>query len=251
VTRDTPFLLAAFLPAFILLTFHPLKEVRHLLPVLPLVGILTAGLVAGLVSPLRRNLQGGVLTVLLMWPAYQFASWSFDSPLVPRFDLRWGPFLLTTTNLEAESLEWMPTYTYPANRTRWPTRETLQLIAGRLENPAEPIRVHVAGTNPYFNGLVLAHEARLARLPFAIDPPFTSDYRGADFVVTVMANRRYGPVDERPTAAELALGTSSAPFVLVGTLPLPAGGAVRFYEAEDRLPPTPADNGPPAAQQRN
>ena len=34
MTRDTAFVLASFLPAFILLSFHPLKEVRHLLPVL-------------------------------------------------------------------------------------------------------------------------------------------------------------------------------------------------------------------------
>ena len=240
VTRDTPFLLASFVPAFILMTFHPLKEVRHLLPVLPLVGIVTAGLVAGLLTPLRR-FQPAVLVALLAWPAYQFVSWSFDWPFVPRADLRLGPIMFSTTNLEPESLEWMPTYTYPANPTHWPTRESLQVMSNRLSSRSERARVHVAGTNPYFNALTLMHDARISRLPFVFDQPFTDDYAGADFLVTAIANRRYGPLDERPTAAELAMNASASPFTLVGTLPLADGGTVRVYEADRRLHATRPD----------
>jgi 4-amino-4-deoxy-L-arabinose transferase-like glycosyltransferase len=234
LTRDNAFLLAAFCPAFVLLTFHPLKEVRHLLPALPLIAIIAAALFTDLVSRLRRNHQLVVLTLLMAWPAYQFASWSFDSPLVPRRDVRWGPLLLSMQNLEAQSLEWMPTYTFPANRTPWPGPEALQLIRSRLRNPTEPVRVHVTGTNPYFNALILSLDARLERLPFVFDPPFTSDYLGADFVITVMANRRYGPVDKRPTAAEQALNGGTAPFVLVGSLILADGGHVDVFEADRR-----------------
>jgi hypothetical protein len=235
VTRDNTFLLASFLPAFALLTFHPLKEVRHLLPALPIFGIAMAALIADVVFPLRRILQAGALTGLMMWPAYQFASWSFDSTFLPRADRRWGPIVFSTKNLEAESLNWMQTYSFPANPAHWPSREALQLMARRLASPGERARVHVAGTNPYFNGLILMYEARLARLPFLFDLPFTSDYAAADFVVTVLAARRYGSIDERPTAAEQALTNGAAPFTLVGTLPLADGGDLRFYEANRRL----------------
>ena len=177
----------------------------------------------------------------MTWPAYQFVSWSFDWVLVPRADLRWGPIMFSTTNLEPQSLEWMPTYTYPANSTHWPSGESLQLMSNRLSSPSERARVHVAGTNPYFNALTLMHPARVARLPFAFDPPFTDDYAGADFLVTVIANRRYGPVDERPTAAELAMNAGANPFTLVGTLPLADGGAVHVYEADRRLHATRPD----------
>jgi hypothetical protein len=234
-TRDLPFLILSFLPACLLLTFHPLKEVRHLLPVLPIVGIATAALVSDLVGLLGRRLRPVVLAAAMLWPAYQFLSWSFDSPLVPRADLRWGPIMLSTTNLEEESLEWMPTYTYPANSTHWPSREALQLMADRLTSRNEPARVHVAGTNPYLNALTLMHDARIARLPFVFDQPFTADYVGADFLVTVNANRRYGPVDQRPTFVELALKARAAPFTFLQALPLADGGTVRVYEADRRL----------------
>ena len=200
LTRDNAFVLAAFLPAFLLLTFHPLKEVRHLLPVLPIVGILAAGLVADVLAPIRR-LQPVALIALLAWPAYQFMSWSFDSPFAPRAEVRLGPLMISTTNLEAASLEWMPTYTYPANSTHWPIQESLRVITRRLAGRDERARVHVAGTNPYFNAVTLMHDARIARLPLIFDPAFTDDYEDADFLVVVGANRRYGPVDERPTAA--------------------------------------------------
>ena len=237
VVRDAPFLLAWFIPGFILLTFHPLKEVRHLLPALPVVGIATAALLADALSPLRRSLRAGALTALMVWPVYQFASWSFDSTLVPRADIRWGPLMFSMKNLETESLEWMPTYTYPANPARWPSRDVLNVIETRRTSADEGARVHLAGSNPYFNALMLIYEARLARLPLMFDPPFTSDYRDADFVVTVLANRRYGPVDERPTAAERALAGGTAPFTQIEALPLPDGGEVRVYEADRRLSP--------------
>jgi 4-amino-4-deoxy-L-arabinose transferase-like glycosyltransferase len=235
VIRDTPFLLAWFIPPFILLTFHPLKEVRHLLPALPVVAIATAALLADVMSPVRRSLQMGALAALLMWPVYQFASWSFDSTLVPRGDIRWGPLMFSMKNLEAQSLEWMPTYTYPANPARWPSRELLRVIEAHTTSSDERARVHVAGSNPYFNALMLIYEARLARLPLTFDPPFGSDYGDADFVVTVLANRRYGPVDERPTAAEVALADGAVSFTQIESLPLPDGGAVRLYEANRRL----------------
>ena len=239
VTRDTPFLLAAFVPAFLLMTFHPLKEVRHLMPALPLLGIAAARLVVDLVAPFRR-VAPLALAALLLWPAYQFASWSFDSPLVPRAELRWGPIMLSTRDLEAQSTKWMPTFTFPANSTYWPTRKTVETMATRLSSSGERARVHVAGTNPYFNGLTLRYEATLARLPFAFDFPFTDDYIGADFVVISLASRRYGALDERPTPAESAMNRGDFPFTLVATLPLEDGGEVRVYEANRRVHPTAA-----------
>jgi hypothetical protein len=227
-------LLASFVPTFLLMTFHPLKEVRHLLPVLPLVGIVGASLLAHLVAPFRR-LRPAVLAALFVWPIYQFVSWSFDTPLAPRADLRLGPIMFSNIDLERESLQWMPTYTYPANSTQWPRQDSLDVMASRLASPGEHARVHVAGTNPYFNALTLMHPARIARLPFTFDPPFTDDYAGADFLITVMANRRYGPVDNRPTAAERALATGEAPFTLVASFPLEEGGKVDVYEADRRV----------------
>ena len=77
-------------------------------------------------------------------------------------------------------------------------------------------------------------QARTARLPLIFDPPFTDDYEGADFLVVVLANRRYGPVDERPTAAEAALKAGGPSFTLVGTFPLEDRGRVEVYEAAKR-----------------
>lgn len=223
------FLLAWFLPPFFVLSLHPLKEVRHLLPALPALGIATATLTASLVAPMRRGLQISVLAALSVWPVYVFASSSFDSGFLPRKDIRWGPFVLSTADLEMASLEWMPTYTFPANRTKWPTRETLQAISARVTS-GRPARVYVATWNPYFNGMVLAYEARLARSSLVFDAPLL----GADFVITVQSRRQYGPVDEGQQALEQNLRNGSLPFVEIDRLALPDGGEIRIHQAKPR-----------------
>lgn len=197
--------------------------------------MIIAALLADLIFPLRRSTQVAALVVLLVWPVYQFASWSFDSRLLPRSDTQWGPLIFSKRDLEAESLEWMPTYTFPANPARWPNREVLAMLESHTASSDERARVHVAGSNPYFNVLTVSYEARLAQVSFMFDRPFTSDYDGADFIVTVLANRRYGPTDNRPTVEERALANGAAPFTQIGTLPLPDGGNLRIYEADRRL----------------
>jgi hypothetical protein len=229
------FLVAWFLLPFGALSLHPLKEVRFLLPALPALGIAMATLTASLLAPMRQVLQVGVLVALSVWPLYLFVSSSFDSAFLPRKDIVWGPFIISTADLEMASLEWMPTYTFPANRTKWPTRETLEAISARAPS-ARPARVHVAGANPYFNGLVLAYEARLARSSLVFDSPFNSSFNGADFVIIPAPQRKYGPVDERRPQLEQELRNGSVPFIQVNWLALPDGGEIRIYEAAERPP---------------
>ena len=231
----TSFLLAWFLLPFGVLSLHPLKEVRHLLPALPAVGLATAMLTASLIAPMQRGLQIAILAALSVWPLYMFASSSFDLIFLPRKDIRLGPLVLSTADVEKASLEWMPTYTFPANPTKWPTWETLQAISNRVV-AGHPARVHVAGANPYFNGLVLAYEGRLARSSLVFDWPLARTFNGADFVVIVAAGRKYGPVDERDPALEQALRNSNEPFIEINRLPLNDGGEIRIYQATDRMP---------------
>ena len=170
-------------PPLLFFTFQVLKEIRHLLPALPVIGIAGAVLLVNALQGLSRPLRIALLAVLCVYPAYQFIALSFDTPYAPRKDVRWGPFILSTGNLELASLQLIPTYTFPANLTAWPTREVVSAIASHAAlMQGRPPRVRVVGEHPYLSGLVLKYQSVLSRTPIASHGPFTTeDPASSDF----------------------------------------------------------------------
>ncbi len=221
------FLFAWFVPPFLFLSFQVLKEIRHLLPAYPALGMVMGALVAGVVG--RRPLVLGLLGLV---PMYQFAAFSFDARLLPRPDLRCGPVILSIRNLELESLQWIPTYTYPANRDRWPVEHLVETIAKTSPHgPGHRPRVRVVGELPYLSGVVLHYYGLLNRTPLITGPPQdSSDPRESDFLVVPCGpQHRYGPLDLRDPALEKSLAERRLPFEEIARVPTPAGCDAVIY----------------------
>jgi len=231
--RAVAFAVAWLVPAFAVLSFQVLKEIRHLLPAYAAVGILIgAGLAGALNAARSRRIEVAALALLGIWPLYQFGASSFDPDWLPRRDLRWGPWVLSTADLELASLQIMPVYTFPAGRTAWPARQTVDGIArhaGATIRDRTP-RVRVAGNNPFFNGLVLDYHSRLAGHRWMFYSAFDRNLSKADFVVTVSTpGRKYGPLDEGDPLLQRLLDERRLPFAPLDAISFGDANRVRIY----------------------
>jgi hypothetical protein len=220
------------IPPLLFFSVQVLKEGRHLLPALPAIGIAAAALLMcafrGLSGPSR--LAG--IAALFAWPVYLFVASSFDTPYAPRRDLRFGPFILMTRDLELASLQWIPTYTYPANPVAWPTREIISVIAVNAPRRERPLKVRVVGEHPYLSGLVLTYQSVLDRSPILSHGPLThEDPALSDYSVVVCGpEKRYGPLDVREPGVASALADPRNGFQEVGRAPLPSGCDAIIYK---------------------
>ena len=137
------------------LSFHQLKEPRHLFPAFAAFGIIAGAMLHDTVANLTLRVRVAVLAALLAFPAYQFAFLSFDIPWVPRKDIRLGPFVLLFAERESLPLR-------PANPTPWPVDRIVDLIAAhRTAIQGRAPRVRVAGHVPFLDGPVLNYESLL------------------------------------------------------------------------------------------
>jgi len=237
-SRAVWFAAAWLLPPLGVLSFQVLKEIRHLLPAYPAVGILAAIGLAGALTSARKRIEIPALALLALWPLYQFGASSFDLTWLPRKDLGWGPWIVSTADLELASLQLMPVYTFPAGRMHWPAREAVEVIAKHAAAIRDRTpRVRVAGANPFFNGLVLDYQARLLGHRFMFYSAFDRSLSTADFVVTHSTpGRKYGPLDEGDPLLGRLLEARRLPFVPLAGIPFGDRAQVHIYS---RVPDPP------------
>lgn len=232
--RDVLWFLCAWLaPPLLFFSFQVLKEGRHLLPAMPAIGIAGAVLLLNTMRGLDRPLRSALLVGLFALPAYQFLSFSFDTPYAPRKDLRLGPFVLSVRDLELASLQLIPTYTFPANPTAWPTREVVSAIAYHTSHMRGRVPiVRVVGEHPYLSGLVLTYQSVLSRTPIASHGPFTrEDPALSDFSVVVCGpERKYGPLDVREPQVAASLADPRNGFQEVARIRLPSRCDAVIYQ---------------------
>jgi 4-amino-4-deoxy-L-arabinose transferase-like glycosyltransferase len=218
------FLGSWIIPPLLFFSFQVLKEGRHLLPALPAIGIAGAALLMNACRGLSRPSRWACVAVLFAWPVYLFASSSFDTPFAPRRDLRAGPFILMTRDLELASLQLIPTYTFPANPVAWPAREIISVIAANAPHGVDPPKVRVVGEHPYLSGLILIYQSVLDRTPilshgpFAHEDPALSDYS----VVVCGPDGKYGPLDVRESDVAAGVADPRNGFQEIGRVPLPS-----------------------------
>ena len=120
-------------------------------------------------------------------------------------------------------------YTFPANRMRWPTRETVEVVARHSKTVTRvPPFVSVIGDNPFFSDVVLNYEAKLQRVWIE----FGSKLRpAADFVVTTVApDRKWGPLDKRDPGLEHRLERRELPYVEIARFSLTGADHIRIYQ---------------------
>ena len=216
-------------------SFQVLKEVRHLLPALPVFGICVAVFLRSALEGLRNSVRVGLALLLVSWPAYQLLAFSFDAPYLPREDVRLGPFILSIKNLELASLQLSPTYTFPANPVKWPLEEIVSIVASHASgaNGALP-RVRVVGEHPYLSGLVLTYQAALSRTPITSPGRSTrDDPRLWDFSVLVCGPEgKYGPLDYREPEAAAILTDTNMGLAEIGRVRIPSGCDARIYKKQ-------------------
>ena len=129
---------------------------------------------------------------------YQLTSKYGTKPWCWPSNSNWLTFILSIKDLELASLQLIPTYTFPANPTAWPTREVVSAIASHISPAqAELPTVRVVGEHPYSSGLVLTYQSVLSGTPITSHGPFTrSDPVFWDFSVLVCGPEgKYGPLD--------------------------------------------------------
>jgi len=234
--RDVLWFLGAWLvPPLLFFSFQVLKEIRHLLPALPAIGIAGAVLLVSALQGLRRPLRSALLLFLCAYPAYQFIASSFDTPYAPRKDLRLGPFILLIRDLELASLQLIPTYTFPANPIAWPTREVVSAIASHTSHAHLPA-VRVVGEHLYMSGLVLTYQSVLSGTPITSHGPFRrQDPALSDFSVVVCGpEKRYGPLDLREAQVAASIADPRNGFQEIARVRLPSQCDALIYK-NDRL----------------
>jgi len=160
----------------------------------------------------------------MVYPILQFTILSFDLDCLPRKDVHLGPFILSVKDLELASLQLMPTYTYPANPVRWPSREIIDVISRHSADIHSRLpRVRVVGDNPYLSGVVLHYQSLVDRHPISSHSPWINDdLTSWDFLVVLCGPEgKYGPMDMRDPASEAALTMGQLPFLEIGRVTLP------------------------------
>jgi hypothetical protein len=219
------------LPPLLFFSFQVLKESRHLLPALPAIGIAGAALLMRAFRGVSGPSRLAAMAALFAWPVYLFVASSFDTPYAPRRDLRAGPFILMTRDLELASLQWIPTYTFPANPVAWPVHEIMSVIAANAPHRSDPPKVRVVGEHPYLSGLVLVYQSVLDRSPILSHGPLThEDPALSDYSVVVCGpEKRYGPLDAREPDVATALADPHNGFQEIGRIRLPAGCDALVY----------------------
>jgi hypothetical protein len=221
------FILSCALIPPAVLSFHQLKEPRHLFPAFAAFGIIVGAMAHDTVANLTLRVRVAVLAALLAFPVYQFAFLSFDIPWVPGKDRRLGPFVLLFAERESLPLR-------PANPTPWPVDRIVDLIAAHRSGIQERApRVRVAGHVPFLDGPVLNYESMLRHgEPLVYSRLFDRSLHPTwwDFVVVVSGPiRKY--FEYREPALERLLRDERLPFAAFGSVALPDNLIAVLYRA--------------------
>ena len=231
-TPERWFIASCALIPLAVLSFHQLKEPRHLFPAFAGFGIIAGAMLHDAVATLTLRLRVAVLGALLVFPAYQFAFLSFDIPWVPSRDVRLGPFVLLFAERESLPLR-------PANPTLWPIDRIVDLIAAhRGDIHGRAPRVRVAGHVPFLDGPVLHYESLLRHgEPLTYSRLFDRSLHPTwwDFVVVVSGPiRKY--FEYREPGLERLLRDERLPFAAFGSVRLPDNLEAVLYRASSSEP---------------
>jgi hypothetical protein len=226
-TPERWFIASSALIPLAVLSFHQLKEPRHLFPAFAAFGIIAGAMLNDAVAAISVRQRAAVLAALLVFPVYQFAFLSFDIPWVPAKDIRLGPFVLLFAERESLSLR-------PANPTHWPVDRIVDLIAANRDDiQGRAPRVRVAGHVPFLDGPVLHYESLLRHgEPLVYSRLFDHSLHPTwwDFVVVVSGPiRKY--FEYREPALERLLRDERLPFVAFGSVELPDNLVALLYRA--------------------
>ena len=112
-------------------------------------GIVLSVLLADSLVHVTERVRRALFSAMLAFPLYQFGYLSFSVPWVPSRDIRLGPLLLLTADRESS-------FARPADSTRWPAEEIVDLIATHDTNPGPTSRIRVVGHIPFLDGPVLS-----------------------------------------------------------------------------------------------
>jgi hypothetical protein len=163
-----------------------------------------------------------------IYPVFGIIIFSFDLELLPRKDIRWGPFIISIKDLEMASFEMVPPYAYPANQVKWPTHEVVEMVAKHSRDITEPVaQVQMMAYNPYFNAFVLDYESELSR----VSANFYSEIAAAQFLITLTGSGgRLGILDSRDPYVQKLLDDRRLPWFELGRIPLPGSLEAIIYK---------------------
>jgi 4-amino-4-deoxy-L-arabinose transferase-like glycosyltransferase len=231
------FLGAWLLPPLMFFSFQILKEIRHILPIFPAIAIAGAALLAAATRALRPGVRMACLALMCVFPAYLYVASSFDTRFAPRKDWRLGPLIFSIQDLELASLQLIPTYTFPANSTPWPSREIVSAIVARASVSSELPSVRMIGENPYLSGFSLVYQSFLSGTPISSHGPFDrEDPRRSDFSVVLCGpEHRYGPLDFREPREEALVADPRNGFQEIARVRLPSRCDAVVYKNSRKL----------------
>jgi len=234
------FMAAWFLLPFVVGSFAKMKELRYMFPLFPVYGVLIAALLVTALRDVKPKMQVAVWALLVLCPVYQFIIFSFDLTLLPRSDLRWGPFVISIKDLEMVSVQPRPTYTYPANPAKWPTDEVVKIIQTHSHHITDPFaQVLFPDRNLYLNVATLSYQTALnqANIQWLSD-----GISSAHFMVKLTGpGGRYGPLDFRNPDMQKMLNEQRLPFLEIERVRLPDQTEAIIYKRM-RLPGSPTSN---------
>ena len=211
-----------------------LKEPRHLFPAFAMFGILIAVLMQESLVRTTAMTRMAVLAAALAFPLYQFAYLSFSRPWRPSADVRIGPLVLLFADPEVPRVGSLPSYAYPANRTRWPVDQIVDLIATHSQVlPGRPQRVRVVGHIAFLDGPVLNYESQLRhRLPVVYNMLGNRSLSPTwwDFLVVLSGPLRQR-FEYREPVLERLLADERLPFTQIAGVALPEDRKALVYRA--------------------
>ncbi len=162
------FLGSWFLVPFSIFSMVVFKEVRHILSILPVLGIVIGAFLDNLLFYRKRKKQVVLYSLLSLFPLFNFFYLSFDLPSNLRKDINCGPFVLFKKDLHKLSQAQNPLYTFPINREKWPLEQIIQIILEKCDDNDNPY-VLMAVEHPYFNGCTLEYQTLLSRVSLRIN----------------------------------------------------------------------------------
>ncbi len=230
------FLGSWFLVPFSVFSIVNFKEIRHVLPIFPVVGIVIGALLDILLGQ-KRKLQIALCPVIFLFPVFNFFYFSFDLPFVLRKDIEYGPFVLLVKDPRKLSQAQSPLYSFPANREKWQLDQIIQVI---LDNSNDIGRAHilVCVEHPYLNGCTLEYQTFLVRDNLSINDlvmlggpeEIKKGIYSSDFLVTKTKYQGPAFVNSWNLWLQKRLDKKEFPFDEIARVTLPDGSEALIYK---------------------
>jgi hypothetical protein len=220
-------LLTWFVIPIIAASFSSIKEIRYMLSVYPVIGMVLSALLVR-ARPQRKLARAGLLLLLAIFPLYVFFYNSFNSPLTPRRNVRFGSFILFLKGIDQESM-WS-LYAFPAQPTAWPVAKIWKTFAS-LGHGSDDYKVAIVYDHVYFftslnlSYLFMSLPSNLSLVGLCCPANVDAAYRAEFLAVKRAGAFKAIAVSGEPEAlaeVEKKLQEKELPFVEMMRIPLPA-----------------------------